>query len=194
MCHFEVRNCFSCSYSPWNTSLNMLRVVVLLVLDILWTSYLKFKLNDPEVILLANHRRPRVLYFVFKRRRVEKKVDGLAYRYYCHVSLSFSNMIEEKITDMNIGGVVIFTKSLFIFLLLDVYLKGMSWISSDHNSSFLCYIVCINLHWYLICFIKSVRIICCEQHGGRTTFGDGKETIGCWAAGRSPAALSLSCW
>lgn len=33
-------------------------------------------------------------------------------------------MIEEKITDMNIGGVVIFTKSLFIFLLLDVYLKG----------------------------------------------------------------------
>lgn len=90
MCHIEVRNCFSCSYSPWNTSLNMLRVVVLLVLDILWTSYLKFKLNDPEVILLANHRRPRVLYFVFKRRRVEKKVDGLAYRYYCHVSLSFS--------------------------------------------------------------------------------------------------------
>ncbi|XP_048745467.1 dnaJ homolog subfamily C member 3-like [Ostrea edulis] len=39
-------------------------------------------------------------------------------------------MIEEKITDMNIGGVVIFTKSLFIFLLLDVYLKGSHAISS----------------------------------------------------------------
>ncbi|XP_022339432.2 dnaJ homolog subfamily C member 3-like [Crassostrea virginica] len=33
-------------------------------------------------------------------------------------------MIEEKITDMHIGGVVIFTKSLFMFLLLDVYLRG----------------------------------------------------------------------
>lgn len=132
--------------------------------------------------------------FCFQEKKSQEKVDGLAYRYYCHVSLSFSNMIEEKITDMNIGGVVIFTKSLFIFLLLDVYLKGMSWISSDHNPSFLGYFVCINLHWYLICFIKSVRIICCEQHGGRATFGDGKETIGCWAAGRSPAALSLSCW
>ena len=46
-------------------------------------------------------------------------------------------MIEEKITDMHIGGVVIFTKSLFMFLLLDVYLKGMSGISSDVVSNFL---------------------------------------------------------
>lgn len=190
----EKLTCLFCSYSQWNTSLNMLRVLVLLVLNILWTSYLKFKLNNPEVVYLTNHWRPRVPYFVFKRRRVEKKSWQISYRYYCHVPLIFSNMIEEKITDMNIGGVVIFTKSLFIFLLLDVYLKGMSWISSDHNPSFLCYFVCIDLHCYMICFIKSVRIICCEQHGSRTTFGDGKETTGCWAAGRSPAALSLSCW